>query len=265
MVDGIDFLTEVAARPPLVLGVDPRPELHSGTNALEAILGYSQELFEALAPMLAAVKLQAAFFEALGVEGYALMHTLAHSARVFGIPVIWDVKRGDVGSSATAYARAYLERYPGSAMTANPYLGEDAMQPLFEVAEKSGGAVFVLVKTSNPGSGLFQDLEVAGQPLYMAVAEWLERMAGRYTSGNWSRVGAVVGATYPGQVAELRKRLPQSLMLLPGLGAQGGTPIRGRGLLNAASRTLFYPSGRPDLEASLKQARDYLKILVAVD
>ncbi|MBI5813706.1 MAG: orotidine-5'-phosphate decarboxylase [Meiothermus silvanus] len=255
-----DFVLEIEGRPPLVLGVDPRPQLHT-PEPIAAIRSYTLELIEALAERIAAVKFQAAFFEALGPEGFALMHELIAGARVMAVPVIVDAKRGDIGSTAEAYAQAYLEAYPGSALTVNPYLGEDAVEPFFRAAERSGGAVFVLVKTSNPGAGLFQDLFVGEKKLYQVVSEWLNQQAEHYRVGEWSRVGAVVGATYPEQVDELRSALPRSFLLLPGLGAQGGTPVKGAGVLNAASRSLYYPGGKPDVQAACSQADAYLKTL----
>ncbi|RIH82933.1 Orotidine 5'-phosphate decarboxylase [Meiothermus luteus] len=257
----MEFVEEVLQRPPLVLGVDPRPGLH-GPEPLEHIRRYTLGLMEALAGKICAVKFQTAFFEALGPAGFGLMHELVVGARVLSLPVIVDAKRGDIGSTAEAYARAYLEAYPGSALTVNPYLGHDALEPFLRTAARSGGAVFVLVKTSNPGSSLFQDLPLAdGRRLYQAVADHLVQEAERQRVGAWSRLGAVVGATYPAQVWELRERLPWSLFLLPGLGAQGGQAIRGPGLLNTASRALYYPGGRPDLEGALHQAEAYLSEL----
>ncbi len=260
-----NFVEAIQARPPLVLGIDPRPELH-GPHPLAHIRSYSLELLEALSSKICAVKFQAAFFEAMGPAGFALMHELIAGARVLSVPVIVDAKRGDIGSTAEAYAKAYLEAYPGSALTINPYLGSDALEPFFKSAERSGGAVFVLVKTSNPGSGLFQDLEVPlegrqNYRLYHAVAEYLALQAEKYRVGDWSRIGVVVGATYPAQIPELRQMLPSSYFLLPGLGAQGGEPVRGPGLLNAASRALYYPSGTPNPQAAQKQADVYIQNL----
>jgi len=256
-----EFVEEVLSRPPLVLGVDPRPELH-GNNPIAHIRRYTLELLEALAHKVCAVKFQTAFFEALGPQGFALMHELMAGARVLSLPVIVDAKRGDIGSTAEAYARAYLKSYPGSALTVNPYLGSDALEPFFEAAKQSGGAVFVLVKTSNPGSRLFQDLTLAsGSRVYQAVADYLAEQAQHQRVGNWSRIAAVVGATYPEQVLELRNRLPYSLLLLPGLGAQGGQPVKGPGLLNAASRAVYYPGGGPDLGAAIGQAERFLEAL----
>jgi len=260
-----EFVEEVIARPGLVLGVDPRPELH-GKNPLAHVRSYTLELLEALSPKICAVKFQAAFFEAMGPQGFALMHELIAGAQVLSVPVIVDAKRGDIGSTAEAYARAYLETYPGSALTVNPYLGEDALEPFFRAADENGGVVFVLVKTSNPGSGLFQDVRTAGgKPMYQVVAEYLAQQAENSRVGDWSRVAAVVGATYPEQVHQLRAMMPRSPFLLPGLGAQGGEIIQGAGLLNSASRSLFYPGGKPDGAAALRQAEVYLEALETVE
>jgi len=255
----MDFL-ESLSRPPVVLGVDPRPELH-GREPISHIRRYTLELLEALAPRLAAVKFQLAFFEALGPEGLGLLWELASGARVMGLPVIFDGKRGDIGSTAKAYARAYLEAFPGSALTANPYLGLDALEPFFQAASATGGAVFVLAKTTNPGSGFLQDLEVGGRPLYLHLAEALAEVGEAYREGAWSRVGMVAGATAEGAVLAIRGLAPHAPLLLPGVGAQGGRPLKGPGLLNSASRSLYYPGGRPDLEEALKAAEALLALV----
>ena len=127
---------------------------------------------------------------------------------------------------------------------------------------RSGGAVFVLVKTSNPGSGFLQDLAVEGRPLYLHLAEALAREGEALREGPWSRVGMVVGATYPEAVRAVRDVAPHAPLLLPGVGAQGGSPLKGKGLLLAASRALFYPGGRPDLEGAQEAAKGLLSALV---
>jgi len=253
-----DFVTEVAGRKPLVLGVDPRPELHPGPDPLAHVEGYTLALLEELAGELAAVKFQYAFFEALGSTGWALLERLVAAARVLGLPVIHDAKRGDIGSTAAAYARATLRRWPGSALTVNPLLGGDGVAPFLEAAAASGGAVFVLVRTSNPGAADLQDRRCEGRPLYRLLAEMVAGWAAEHAAGRWSRVGAVVGGTSPAVLAELRPVLPQSLFLVPGLGAQGAEPEPGEGLLWSASRSLYYPGGRPDLEAAREVAHSYL-------
>ncbi len=258
---GSDFVAEVAARSALVLGVDPRPRLHPGREPLVHLERYALDLMEALGPRLAAVKFQYAFFEALGLDGIALLDHLIAAARVLGLPVIHDAKRGDIGTTAAAYARATLERWPGSALTVNPYLGEDALEPFFRSAERTGGSVFVLVKTSNPGSADFQDLEVDARPLYAHVAGRVAGWAAKYPARGWSRVGAVVGGTHPDALRALREVMPESLFLVPGLGVQGASPQPGKGLLWSASRSIFYPDGKPDLPAALSRAESYLRAL----
>lgn len=253
-----EFAEVVTSRPPLVLGVDPRPEWH-GSEPLPAIERYTLELLEALEDHLGAVKFQTAFFEAMGPQGFTLLHQLILAAQAMQLPVIIDAKRGDIGSTAQAYAQAYLEAFPGSALTVNPYLGSDALEPFVQAAQHTGGALFVLVRTSNPGAGLFQDLRLeTGEFLYQRVARYLDQLAQSQRVGTWSRIGAVVGATRPDEVAALRQIMPHSLFLLPGLGAQGGRPIAGPGLLNSASRALYYPEGKPDLAAAWQVAQDYL-------
>ena len=240
------------------MGVDPRVSLH-GAHPLDHIRSYTLALVEALGPKLGAVKPQVAFFEALGPAGYALVHELTDEISAMGVPVIIDAKRGDMSTTAQAYAEAFLAAHPGAALTVNPYLGEDALEPFLSAADRHGGAVFVLVKTSNPGSGIFQDLVLAdGRRLSQAVADWVAGAAARHRVGAWSRVGAVVGGTYPAEVAAQRQRMPNVLLLVPGLGAQGGNVIAGAGLLNSASRSLYYPGGRCDVAAAVEVADGYL-------
>lgn len=256
-----EFVTTVLSRPPLVLGVDPRPEWH-GSQPLLAIERYTFELLEALRDCLGAVKFQTAFFEALGPQGFALLHRLILATQAQQLPVIIDAKRGDIGSTAQAYAQAYLETFPGTALTVNPYLGSDALEPFVQASQHTGGALFVLVRTSNPGAGLFQDLRLeTGELLYQRVAQYLDQLAQTQRVDAWSRIGAVVGATRPDEVTSLRSLMPHSLFLLPGLGAQGGQPIAGAGLLNSASRALYYPGGQPDAETALQVAQGYLSHL----
>ncbi|WP_457636583.1 orotidine-5'-phosphate decarboxylase [Oceanithermus sp.] len=256
-----DFVAEASLRPPLVLGIDPRPRLHPGADKLAHVESYSRQLMERLAPLLAAVKFQCAFFEVLGVDGWALLQRLIAAARVFGLPVIHDAKRGDIGSTAVAYAEATLLRWPGSALTVNPYLGGDSLEPFFTAAAETSGAIFVLVRTSNPGAADFQNLSCDGSPFYLRVAERVSRWAADYPASPWSRVGAVVGGTHPEALERLRPLMPQSLFLVPGLGAQGASPQPGAGLLWSASRSLYYPEGRPDPDRAEERARDYLKAL----
>ncbi len=252
-----DFVESIQNKPQLFVGIDPRPELH-GANPVQHIRQYSLELIDALATKIGGIKPQAAFFEAMGAEGYALMLEIIRYAQSRGLPVIIDAKRGDIGSTAEAYAKAYLEAFPGSALTVNPYLGGDSLEPFLSYADLHQGAIFVLVKTSNPGSGLFQDLEVSGEKLHRKVAQHVAQIASQYRVGDWSRVCAVVGATYPALIDELRSVMPHSHFLLPGLGAQGGGVVRGGGMLNSASRAVYYPGGKTDIEAAVAAADGFL-------
>ena len=228
-------------RSQLVVGLDPRVDLlpvelrgdaHLGAQAAaEACARFCCGLIDAVASEVVAVKPQLACFEALGAEGIAAFERVCGYARTAGLLVIADGKRGDIGSTARAYAAAYLEGRDGGtpladALTVNPYLGRDSLEPLLHACRRGGGGIFCLVKTSNPGSGDIQDLLLAdGRPLWHHVAalvdEWGEDSVGRR---GLSSVGAVVGATYPRAVGEARRLAPKAVLLLPGVGAQGATP-----------------------------------------
>jgi orotidine-5'-phosphate decarboxylase len=229
---------------PVLVGIDPRLEnLPPGfldafprdrAGAAAAFEAFGKGVVDVVAQLVPAVKFQAAFFEALGPEGFAALHATAQYAREHGLIVIIDGKRNDIGSTAEAYARGYLgsiaigERFEASwnadALTVNPYLGRDGIAPFVEVAKGAGSGLFVLVRTSNASAGEFQDLVADGRPVYRHVAEKLAEWAEPHRGeSGYSFVGAVVGATYPEQVAELRKVMPHVLFLIPGYGSQGGT------------------------------------------
>ena len=179
------------------------------------------------------MKFQSAFYEAYGPAGVAALHDAAAAARSKGLVVMIDGKRNDIGSTAEAYARAYLGKVPvggryepawsADAMTVNPYLGSDGIAPFVRIAAREDKGVFVLVRTSNPSAGEFQDLIVDGSPLYRHVAarvrEWAQPHRG---SSGYSLVGAVVGATYPGELAELRRSSPGSCSSSPVTGRRAG-------------------------------------------
>ncbi len=174
-----------------------------------------------------AVKPQAAFFEELGPAGMIVLKDVIEYARNKGLLVIVDGKRNDIGSTATAYATGYLvaptqSAWGADALTVSPYLGGDSIDPFIEVATQRSAGVFVLVKTSNPGGGMFQDLLVDGRPLYEHVAQAVDRWAGQ-TLGECGlgSVGGVVGATYPEELARLRATMPRAWLLVPGYGSQG--------------------------------------------
>jgi orotidine-5'-phosphate decarboxylase len=229
---------------PVCVGIDPRPEdLPEGyldrfpgdrggvARALEA---FGREVVEVVAPLVPAVKFQAAFYEAYGPEGVAALHATSEAARSSGLIVLMDGKRNDIGSTAEAYARGYLGKVPVGdrfepswdvdAITVNPYLGIDGISPFVKVATREGKGIFVLVRTSNASAREFQDLVADGKPIYRHVAERLASWAlpHRGESG-YSFVGAVVGATYPSELAELREALPGVPFLVPGYGTQGGS------------------------------------------
>ncbi len=227
-------------RSQLVVGLDPRPDLlpvelrgdaHLGrAHAAHACGRFCKGVIDAVAPHVVAVKPQLAFFEALGADGVAAFEDACAYAASAGLLVIADGKRGDIGSSARAYASAYLEPRDGAppladALTVNTYLGRDALDPFLLACRRAGGGLFCLVKTSNAGGAEVQDLVLSdGRPAWhhvaRLVADWGEELVGER---GLSSVGAVVGATHPRAVGEARRLMPQSVLLLPGVGAQGAT------------------------------------------
>ncbi len=244
----------------LVIGIDPDPKRLFGGKSLfqRANPGLSQQallddfceaVVSAAESTACAVKPQSAFFEAMGLWGLESLAKCMRLARSKGIPVILDAKRGDIGSTAAAYASAYLDpssRLFADALTVNPYLGPDTLEPFAAAAEKSGSGLFVLVKTSNPGSGAFQDaLLQDGRPLFMRVAVTVKDLGHRCVGDSgYSDVGAVVGATYPEELAALRKSLPNCIFLLPGYGAQGGTADDVKGAFNQGGYGAIVSSSR---------------------
>jgi orotidine-5'-phosphate decarboxylase len=227
-------------RTQLVVGLDPvldllpvelRGDAHLGPEAAaDAYTRFCHGVVDGVGPEVVGVKPQLAFFEALGAPGLRAFEDVCDYARAAGLLVIADGKRGDIGSTARAYACAYLEprgEAPprADALTVNPYLGRESLEPFLAACRRDGAGLFCLVKTSNAG-GDVQDLLLSdGRPLWQQVAElvaeWGEDIVGDH---GLSSVGAVVGATYPRAVAEARRLLPQSILLLLGVGAQGATP-----------------------------------------
>ena len=210
---------------PTVAGLDPRPaHLPPELRELppdEAYLKFNLGLIDALADVVPAIKPQAACYEALGAAGVAVLEKTIAAARGAGLYVISDAKRGDIGSTAEAYAEAWLGDGPlgSDAVTVNPYLGSDGILPFLA----SGRDIFALVKTSNPSSAELQDLDCGGEPLYMRAARLLERLGAESVGEfGYSRIGAVVGATHPEELTKLRALFPNTFFLVPGYGAQGG-------------------------------------------
>ncbi len=228
-------------RSQLLVGLDPRAELlpvelrgdihRSRAAAADAVARFCCGLVDAVAPYVVGVKAQLACFEALGADGLRALEDVCEYARAANLLVVADGKRGDIGSTARAYADAYLEKredrpLPMDALTVNPYLGSDSIEPYVAACRRAGTGIFCLVKTSNAGSADIQDATLSdGRRLWQHVAElvndWGLEIVGER---GLSSVGAVVGATYPRAVAEARKLMPRSILLLPGVGAQGGTP-----------------------------------------
>jgi orotidine-5'-phosphate decarboxylase len=210
-------------RSQLVVGLDPVVE-QMPAEVDGDLFAFCSGIVDAVAPHAVAVKPQSAFFEAHGADGVRAFAHVCEYARAAGLIVIADVKRGDIGSTARAYAQAYIPL--ADAVTVNPYLGGDSIEPFLQACRREGGGIFCLVKTSNPGSADVQDVELAdGRRLWQHVAElvrgWGEDLVGER---GLSAVGAVVGATFPREVAEARELLPRSVLLLPGIGAQGASP-----------------------------------------
>jgi orotidine-5'-phosphate decarboxylase len=284
-----DRLTaQVRARGTSVLvGLDPRWEqlpLSIRANAksedwagkASAYEQFCREIIDVVAPLVPAAKPQAAFFEQLGPAGMVALGNVIAYARQKGLLVILDGKRNDIGSTATAYAEGYLgdestSAWGADALTVNPYMGDDSLTPFVDVCRARGTGIFVLVKTSNPGGRMLQDLVSGEQPIYRHVAQHVERLATNTVGAcGYGAVGAVVGATYPEQLAELRAAMPQTWFLVPGFGAQGGAArdvahafdARGlgaiinnsRGIIFAHARKEFARFGEAQWQAAVEEA-----------
>jgi orotidine-5'-phosphate decarboxylase len=255
-------------RTPVLVGLDPRAEsLPAGMLAGEgyeavasAFASFCRGVVDAVADLVPAVKPQAAFFEQLGPPGMRALKEVIDYASARGLLVILDGKRNDIGSTAAGYAEAYLgpretSAWGCDALTVSPYLGDDSLTPFVETAQNRGAGIFVLVKTSNPGGKRFQDIVAEGRPLYRHVAEYVESLAAQ-TAGatSYGVVGAVVGATYPHELAELRQAMPHTWFLIPGFGAQGGTAQdcavafdeSGSGAIINNSRAIIFAHSRPE-------------------
>jgi orotidine-5'-phosphate decarboxylase len=261
---------------PVCVGLDPRwdslpleiQKRHVGQTLAAVAAAYEEfcgRVLDVVSPLVPAVKPQSAFFEACGPDGMAVLQRLLRRARELGLLTILDAKRNDIASTAAAYAEASFGGvraggrlhpvWEADAVTVNPYLGRDAVEPFLQCARQVAGGVFVLVRTSNPGGGLFQNLVVssaggAARPLYLhvgeAVAAWSAENLGACGLGD---VGAVVGATCPAELTTLRQALPQVPFLIPGFGFQGGTASDvtdafrpdGLGAIVSSSRGLLFP------------------------
>ena len=221
----------------IVAGFDPTLEQipswasHSGArddHVFEAIKLYGECALEAVNGLVAAVKPNIAFFESHGIAGLRAFKWFCAQARQLRLPVIADIKRGDIGNTAEAYARAYLSPdgdFSCDAVTVNPYLGLETMQPYLKLCADNGRGIFVLVRTSNPDAATLQDAKLAsGESVTERVARWVcENSAQLVGKCGLSALGAVVGATAPAQARALRALMPNNFFLIPGMGAQGGS------------------------------------------
>lgn len=237
----------IETKNPSVAGLDPKLEYvpeyikneefekHGVTlkAATEAILVFNKALIDALFDIVPAIKPQAAYYEMYGWEGVRVLTETISYAQSKGMFVMTDGKRNDIGATMEAYAAAHLGSvavgnktftpFGADALTVNGYLGTDGIAPLLKICRENDKGIFVLAKTSNPSSGELQDKCIDGAPIYAVMGDmcekWGEDTIGEY---GYSAVGAVVGATYPEQLSELRKKLPHTMFLVPGYGAQGG-------------------------------------------
>jgi orotidine-5'-phosphate decarboxylase len=278
LLDSID-----KAGAPICVGIDPavaslpdsvRGKFASAEDeseaAIDAIFDFTIRLLKIVAPLVPIVKFQSAFFEKYHWEGVEAYFSLIEEARQLGLLTIGDVKRGDIGSTAEAYAAAHLEDRPEDqdqaaapdAITVNPLLGLDTLQPFIQMARDESKGIFVLVRTSNPGSAELQDVKLA------TGETWSEMLAGKLSalasdwvgSRGFSSLGAVIGATQPHTMQNLRKLLPKSIFLLPGYGAQGATAemtraafINGKGAIVSASRSILYAYKEPKYSSRFGQ------------
>ncbi len=262
---------------PVVVGLDPRyEELPAGlrrgdawAEQAAAYLEFCKGVIDVVAELVPAVKPQAAFFEQVGPQGMIALGQVIEYARRKQLIVILDGKRNDIGSTAMAYAEGYLGRAPLSAwgadaLTVSPYLGDDSLSPFVDRASERGAGVFVLVKTSNPGGRMFQDLVAEGRPIYQHVAQHVEHLASRSVGQcGYGIVGAVVGATYSAQASELRSMMPHAWFLMPGYGSQGATARdvagafdeRGLGAVISNSRAIIFAHARREYADKFGAAR----------
>ena len=266
---------------PALVGLDPRWELlpseitqgEASPSAAQAANGFRRfckEIVDIAAPLVPAVKPQVAFFEQLGPPGMQALHAVMHHARDSGLIVIADAKRGDIGSTAQAYAHAWLDgdsglgAFPADAITVNPYLGDDTLRPFVETAVNRNAGVYVLVRTSNPGAPTFQDRCTNSQTVFEAVADTVQSLNQEFRGEDpWGPVGAVVGATWPEELQVLRTRMPNTPLLIPGYGSQGGTAAdvagafapNGTGALVNSSRGINFAWHRDDFKTRFAEGQ----------
>lgn len=251
------FIETTRALGPLCVGIDPHPgripDLFGGDTP-EGLRRWGHAMLDAIEGVTGIVKPQVALFERHGWEGMKVLSDVSAAAKAKGFTVLMDAKRGDIGSTAEGYARAYLSSdspFACDAMTANPYMGTDTLKPLIDTAQKAGKGVIVLARTSNPGAKDFQNLQVDGTPFYLRVVDSLRRLSEPLMGhSGWSGLMLVVGATAPEEAAAIRQRAGKLLFLVPGYGAQGAGAaaalagfVNGEGGCVSASRSVNFPEG----------------------
>jgi len=249
---GMRLLKATQGKGPVCVGLDPvlerLPKAISQGEPTQRIEQYCTGVLEAVAENVGVVKPQLACFERYGSKGYAVYERVVDKAKSLGFLVVADAKRGDIGISARHYAVGLLGQ--ADAVTVSPYLGADTLEPFVEMAASQQAGLFVLVRTSNPGSDGLQGLSLqTGETVAQAVADMVAQVgADHVDESGYSLVGAVVGATKPSDVRALRERMPEQIFLVPGYGAQGGTAedvkacfdANGHGALITASRSVIY-------------------------
>ena len=261
---GIDPIYELL--PDDIAGSETDRDANDYEAVIDAIFAFTTRVLKVVAPLVPCVKFQSAYFEKYLWEGVEAYYSLIQEAAELDLLVIGDVKRGDIGTTAAAYAAAHLADPPSEklddivvpdAVTVNPMLGLDTLKPFVETARDYGKGLFVLVRTSNPGSAEVQDVKLQdGRTWSEMLADALRPIAagdGLVGPAGFSAIGAVVGATQPHTMRSLRQRLPQSIFLLPGYGTQGATAEmtreafneRGQGAIVSASRSILYAYREP--------------------
>ena len=268
-----DLLTDaIQKKSPICVGLDPAlDKLPEGiAKDAKGLLDFSTGIIDAVKDIAACVKPQMAYYEVLGWEGMRAFWETCAYAKLHGLLVIADGKRNDIGSTCDAYAEAYLYKdSPIDALTVSPYLGSDGVKPFIERCKKNEKGIFVLVKTSNPSSGELQDLptgdETVHEHMAQLVASWGADVLG--TSSHYSSVGAVVGATYPEELKYLRSLMPNTIILIPGFGAQGGTAadvkagfVNGNGAIVNSSRGIIFASKGKDWKEAAGKAAEKMKM-----
>lgn len=271
-----------------MVGLDPRvdqmPAFVRGHGTYAAITAFHELVIDAVADLVPAVKPQLAFFEQYGVVGMQAFENTVLAAKQRGLLVIADGKRNDIASTAEAYANAYLgpagmdfdAGFDCDALTVTPYLGRDSLMPFVEACKQHGKGLFVVLKTSNPGSQDFEDqpLEATGRPLYEKIAGVLNELGHELTGqSGYSSIGAVIGATFPEEGRRLRALMPKALILVPGYGAQGGSAKAaaecfnddGLGAIVNSSRGITYAFGDPNIsrEAFVHSVRENTLRMIA--